>query len=438
MRNVRLHLRGKKVLIMGLGLLGGGVGATRFFIKKGAKVTVTDLKTKEQLGPALAKLEGLPIRYVLGGHREEDFKNQDLIIRNPDVLPDSPYLAVARRRGIPIEMVESFFVKHAKAKVIGITGTRGKTTTTLLIGKLLKDAKLPTRVAGNVAGSSTLELLDTITPSTYVVLELSSFQLHGFGESKISPHIAVITNVFPEHLNHYKTLQEYVDDKKNIFQYQRRDNCLMLNRNDRFTEEFTKEAKSKVFLFDKDDIPHDWHLKLLGTHNLENAAAAMAVGKILTSSLATIKRSLTSFTPLPYRLERARTIHGITFVNDGVSTSPEATIAAIKSFDKKTLLLLGGNDKLLDFRALGKLVDRKAKAVFLMRGTATANIESAISKKHLIKGWFDSLEDTVSAAYRFAKRGDIILFSPAATSFHWFNNIYERSEAFEKIVRNLQ
>lgn len=429
-------MKNKKVLIMGLGLLGGGVGAARFFAKKGANVTVTDLKTKEQLAPSLEKLKGLPIRYVLGGHQEEDFQNTDLIIRNPDVLPDSPYLQLARQRGISVEMVESFFAKQCKGKLIGVTGSRGKTTTSFLIAKLIKDAGLPTVLAGNVAGVSTLDFLNKITSKTYVILELSSFQLHGFGESKISPHIAVVTNIFPEHLNHYQTLQDYVHDKKNIFRFQKKSDYLILNKHNSYTKKFAKEAKAQVLFFSQSDVSSSWQLKLPGEHNRENIAAAMAVGQILKINLSTMKKSLTAFKSLPYHLEVIRKLRSTTFINDGISTSPEATVAALSSIDKKVLLILGGNDKLLDFRQLGKLVDKKAKAVFLMKGTAMANIKKSIPKE-LIKGEFGNLSDTVHAVYSFAKSGDVVLFSPAATSFNWFENVYHRSGEFEKIVRDL-
>lgn len=434
---LRESLKRKKVLIMGLGLLGGGVGAARFFATHGAKVTVTDLKTKEQLFPSIEKLKDLPINYVLGKHREEDFRKTDLVIRNPDVLLDSPYIAIARQYKVPIEMAESFFVKHSPCPVIGVTGTRGKTTTASLVASLLKDAGLTAVLAGNVPGVSTLDFLDKITPKTYVILELSSWQLQGFGESKISPHISVITNIYPEHLNHYKTLRDYIEDKKNIFRYQSKKDYLILNKNSDYTKEFKREANSQILLFESDLVPGTWQLKLKGEHNRENIAAAIAVSKILNLSQKSIKKSIENFTPLPYHLERIRLLNGVTFINDGVSTTPEATIAAIKSFNKPLLLILGGNDKLLDFSGLGRLIDKKARAVFLMKGTATPKIKKAISKKNLIKGSYDNFKDTIGACYQFAQSGDFILFSPAATSFNWFNNIYHRSQEFEKIVKNL-
>lgn len=434
---LKLSFEGKKVLIMGLGLLGGGVGAARFFATHGAQVTVTDLKSKNQLLPSIEKLKGLAIRYVLGRHRKKDFQETDLVIRNPDVLKDSPYLEVARRHGIPIEMAESFFVEHCPSRVLGVTGTRGKTTTACLIAKMLKDAGFKVLLAGNIPGVSTFNFLDKITPKTYLVLELSSWQLQGFSDAKISPVISVIINIYPEHLNHYKTLRDYIEDKKNIFRYQNKKDYLVLNKNNKYTKEFAKESRAQVFLFGQEDVPSGWSLKLPGTHNRENVAAAIIVGKILGLPPKSIRKTMESFNPLPYHLEQVRRIRKITFINDGVSTSPQATVAAIQCFNRPVLLILGGNDKLLDFGGLGSLVDKKVKAVFFMEGTATPKIRKAISKKGLIKGSFDNLKDTVRACYKYARPGDVILFSPAATSFNWFNNIYHRSLKFEKIVKSL-
>ncbi len=428
--------KNKKVLVMGLGLLSGGLGAARFFAENGARVTVTDLKLEKQLASSIEKLKDLPITFVLGEHREKDFCEADLIIRNPDVLLNSPYLTLARKNKVPIEMAESFFVKNFPALVIGVTGSRGKSTTASLIAHILKEAGLPVFLAGNVAGSSTLQLVDKITPQTYVVLELSSFQLEGFGESKISPQVAVITNIYPEHLNHYPTFKDYVDDKKNIFRFQTKSDFLILNKRNKYTKEFKKEAKSKVFLFDGNDVSQDWNLKLKGEHNRENAAAAIRVSQILKIPPEIIQKAVENFNPLPYHLEKVREIAGVSFINDGVSTSPEATMAAIQTFKQPVILLLGGNDKKLDFKELGRQINQKAKAVFLMEGTATEKFKKVI-KKELIYGSFSNLRETVLAAKDFAKNGDIILFSPAATSFNWFNNIYERSLEFEKIVRSL-
>ncbi len=433
----KFNIKEKKVLVMGLGLLGGGVAAARYFARKGARVTVTDLRSRKTLLPSIKKLSRLPIRFILGEHRIEDFANTDLIIRNPDVMPDSPYLEVARKKGIPIEMAESFFAKNCPGKIIGVTGTRGKSTTATLIAKILQDAGKDVVLAGNVAGIGTLTYLDKIDVRTIAVLELSSFQLNALGEVKISPDIAVITNIYPEHLNHYATFDNYVADKKNIFRYQTKKDYLVLNKNSKFSQDFAKEAPSKVIFFDSDNLSKNLPTKLLGEHNRENIAAALAVGQLLGVEMDLMRKTIANFSPLPYHLENVRTIKKIKFINDGVSTSPEATIAALNTLNGNIILILGGNDKKLDFRELGLLVSRKVKAIIIMRGTAESKIKKAIPQKGLIKGEFDNLRETVRSAWALAKPGSIILFSPAATSFNWFSNTYQRSKLFTEIVKSL-
>jgi len=252
-----MNFTGKRVLIMGLGLQGGGVGVARFFAEKGAKVTVTDLKTKEELASSIKSLSDLPLAYVLGKHREEDFKNADLVIRNPDVDKNSPYLEIAREHGAIVEMDESLFLRlwQKKENIIGVTGTRGKTTTTHLIGMILKQAGLPILLGGNLRGIATLSLLDKATPETKIVLELSSWQLQGLDWNKLSPHIAVITNIYPDHLNRYKNMKDYIADKKIIFRYQKEKDLLVLNAKDKISKNFVRQAKSKIIWFCKSDVP---------------------------------------------------------------------------------------------------------------------------------------------------------------------------------------
>ncbi|MBI1919313.1 UDP-N-acetylmuramoyl-L-alanine--D-glutamate ligase, partial [Candidatus Microgenomates bacterium] len=339
--------------------------------------------------------------------------------------------------GISIEMAESFFAKNCPGKIIGVTGTRGKSTTATLIARILQDAGKDVVLAGNVAGIGTLTYLDKINSRTIAVLELSSFQLNALGEVKISPGIAVITNIYPEHLNHYATFDNYVADKKNIFRYQTKKDYLVLNKNSKFSQDFAKEAPSKVIFFDPNNLSKNLPTKLLGEHNRENIAAALAVGQLLGVEMDLMRKTIANFSPLPYHLENVRTIKKIKFINDGVSTSPEATIAALNTLDGNIILILGGNDKKLDFRELGLLVSRKVKAIIMMRGTAAPKIKKAIPQKGLIKGEFDNLRETVRSAWALAKPGSIILFSPAATSFNWFSNTYQRSKLFTEIVKSL-
>ena len=432
---------GKKILIMGLGHLGGGAGVARFFVEEGAHVTVTDLKNKKELEESLEKLKGLPIEYVLGKHHADDFKTPDLIIRNPDVPFDSEFLQVARRNKIPIEMDESLFLKFCPVSVIGVTGTRGKTTTTILIGEILKKAGYPTLLGGNLPGIATLSLLPKITPQTKVVLELSSWQLQGLAQNKISPHIAVVTNIYPDHLNRYKNFKDYIDDKKLIFKYQKKDDLLVLNQEDPIVSGFSTQAKSQIVWFKKTDWPADWPLKILGVHNRENAAAARVVGKLLKVDEEIIKMAMGEFAGVPHRLEIIRKLKGVTYVDDSTSTMPVAGIAALRAFGQNPIILIaGGNSKKLDLSDFALEITKMVKAVVLLEGTATDELESGIKREGAgmkILGRFSDFKKAILTAQEVVEPGDVVLLSPGCTSFGMFRNEFDRAEKFKQIVLSL-
>jgi UDP-N-acetylmuramoylalanine--D-glutamate ligase len=241
-----MDFTGKKVVVMGLGTLGGGVGTARFFAKKGARVVVTDLKSREELKTSVEELSQYPIEYILGNHREEDFIKADLIIKNPSVPSSSPFIELARKNNIRVEMAESLFMELSPTKnIIGVTGTRGKSTTSQMIYEIIKTAGRKVVLGGNVKGIATLELLGAIDDSYYVVLELSSWMLEGFGWNKVSPWISVITNIYPDHLNRYKGMDEYINDKKNIYKFQKKDDILILNKDDKTSQNFASEAPGR-------------------------------------------------------------------------------------------------------------------------------------------------------------------------------------------------
>lgn len=433
--------RGKKVLIMGLGRLGGGEGVARFFAQAGAKVTVTDLKSEEELKDTVERLKDLPITYVLGKHRTEDFQNQDLVIRNPAVPATSEFLQTARKNRIPVEMDESLFLKLCPVPVIGVTGTRGKSTTTSLIGEILKQAGYHTLLGGNLPSIATLSLLRQIKPQTKVVLELSSWQLEGLGWDKISPHVAVVTNIYPDHLNRYQNMADYIADKKLIFKNQTEKDFLVLNQDDKIVAGLAREAKSKVLWFKRADWPISWPLKILGEHNRENAAAAYAVGKLLGVDEQIIKKALGDFGGVPHRLEVVCELDGVTYVDDSTSTMPVAGIMALKAYEGKPIILIaGGNSKNLDLTEFAKEIVERVKAVVLLGGTATKELESGIKNYESgskILGKFNDFGEAVSAARNFAKPGDIVLLSPGCTSFGMFKNEFDRGEKFKKIVLSL-
>src|SRR5215216_4538843 len=236
-----MDLRGKRALVMGLGIHGGGLGVARFLASQGADVTVTDLRTAEQLQASIEALAGLPIRFVLGRHDDDDFRNTDLVVRNPGVPRESRYLQIARAHGAAIEMEMTLFFRLCRGPILGITGTKGKTTTTLLTGAMLREQYPDTVVAGNLRVSA-LEALPRITAGTPVVLELSSWQLEGLGEAKLSPRYACITNISPDHLDRYGSIEAYAEAKKQLFLHQRSGDIVVLNANDAYTSDMRADA----------------------------------------------------------------------------------------------------------------------------------------------------------------------------------------------------
>lgn len=267
----------KKILIVGLGNQGGGAGLARFFSKLGARVTVTDKKNENELEDSLKTLRNLPIQYRLGCHILEDFIQSDVIFKGPSVPWTLPEIVEAEKRGVPVEMESSFFASVYPGPIIGITGTRGKSTTTMLIYQLLNEFNLRAHLAGNISHVSTINLLPNINPSDYVVMELSSWQLSGFHRKKISPHIAIFTNLYPDHLNYYKTMDDYLYDKKAIYLYQKPEDFLIAHES---LLQSIHTSKSQLITYSADDFPHTLNY-LKGQHNRENAAAALTVSKLL-------------------------------------------------------------------------------------------------------------------------------------------------------------
>src|SRR6266571_1027553 len=242
-----MDLRGKRVLVMGLGLQGSGMAAARYAAQQGAIVRVTDMKSPEILAPSVQALAGLPIEFVLGEHRHEDFLWAEIVIRNPGIPLTSPYLRLAHEHGAHIEMEIALFFLACPGRIIGITGTRGKTTTSTLMHSILQNSGAHTVLGGNVAGIETLSLLPQITSDTLVVLELSSWQLEGLAPHRISPAVAVMTNIYPDHLNTYSGMADYAEAKANIFRYQRSTDIAVFNYDNPWTRRFGEEAPAKAW-----------------------------------------------------------------------------------------------------------------------------------------------------------------------------------------------
>jgi UDP-N-acetylmuramoylalanine--D-glutamate ligase len=452
-----LDLRGKRVLVMGLGLQGSGMAAARYAAQQGAIVRVTDMKSPEVLAPSVQALAGLPIEFVLGEHREEDFLWADIVIRNPGVPLSSPYLRLAREHGAQIEMEIALFFLACPARIIGITGTRGKTTTSTLIYEILKASGAPTVLGGNVAGVETLSLLPQITPETLVVLELSSWQLEGLAPHAISPQVAVMTNVYPDHLNTYSGMEEYAAAKANIFRHQQAGDLAVFNYDNPWTRRFGEEAPGRVwftslqrggsFARGSADISPLLFREtpLIGQHNLENILLATTTACLLGVPDETIGETVRQFHGVTHRLQEVAVVRGVRYINDSTSTTPVAGRVALEAFAAPLVLVAGGNTKHLPLEDWPEAIVRRCRDVILLQGSGTDELLQALEEQaqkqglpNPVRGVFTNFTQAMDAAVALTSPGDVLLFSPGYTSFGMFLNEFDRGNQFISYVRHLQ
>lgn len=451
--------KNKKVTVFGLGLHGGGLASANWLIKHGAKVTITDLKNKNQLESSIKKIEGKP-KLVLGRHRIQDFKNADIVVQNPGVPADSKFLAIARRAGVQIENEATLFFKNCPGAIIGVTGTRGKSTTSTLIFELLKKKYASVRLAGQPQ-KPMMEILDKIKPNDLTVLELSSWQLEILGEQKISPQVAVITNIYPDHLNRYKGMKEYIAAKNAIFSSQKPNDLAVFNYDNLQTRKMAGLAKAHRFWFSKkyfkeqngvylkngriffrlfgkeERLAATKEIQIKGEHNLENVLAALAVAGIFSLKPSQIRSVLNNFKGLPFRLELIGKFGNINYINDTTATTPDGTMAALKSLKKNIILIAGGDTKNIPdqkFKDLAKIIQKSCRGVVLFEGKGSTQLLKYLKKGKIITG-INNMVDAVNLAKSLAKKGDTILLSPACASFNLFVNEYDRGRQFNQIVK---
>lgn len=429
--------QGKHILVFGLGILGRAASVAKLFAQIGCQVTVTDLKTKAELKSSINTLDSSAVNYRLGKHLDQDVLESDVIIRNPAVPWNHALLEMARKENKTIRMDTSIFASYFTGRIIGVTGTRGKTTTTLLIHALLKDSGIPTLLAGNATKRANIELLKETKESSVAVMELSSWELQGFHQQQISPNIAVVTNIYHDHLNRYDSFRDYISDKTKIFKFQDKTDHLILNRQNKWTKQMSGLAKSKIHWFKKNDFPSDWKLSLLGDHNLENAAAALVVGNLFNLKKARMKKVFASFPQVKHRLENTATINGVTFINDTTSTTPVATIKSLQTISSPIILLVGGNSKNLPLGSLPAVIAEQTKAIVLLKGTGTEKLKKALTpfKSANIISQNLTFKDSVLKAQSYASLGDVVLLSPGFTSFGEFANEFQRGDKFKEIIR---
>lgn len=436
------------VMILGLGQYpkGSGVAAALHFARLKHDLLVVDPYYTKAMAKNVARLKRFKnVKFVLGKHATERVQDMDLVVRHQRIRTDEPELKMARKHGIPIESELSVFLEACPAPVVGVTGTRGKSTTTALLHSMLEMSKRWRKawLGGNILVSP-LTYLDQIKSTDIVVLEMSSFQLEGLGEAGRSPQIALLTNLMRDHLNTYASMEEYAEAKAQIFRHQKPGDLAVLPSGKVF-DTYAKEAPGRVHRWGKTGSPEAILvrrsvLKIKGEHNVRNAEAATAVALLLGAKKTVVKKALESFKGLENRQEIVAVKRGITFVNDTTSTTPDATIAALDVYrgsgPNRVHLIFGGADKELEFdeiaRTLGK---RKDVAVYLLPGTAERKIKTTFKKA---RASFDAVKDLRDAFRRIepvAKRGDVVLLSPGAASFGLFKNEFDRGDQFKKLVK---
>jgi UDP-N-acetylmuramoylalanine--D-glutamate ligase len=418
------HFAGKKITVMGLGLLGRGVGDAEFLARHGAELIVTDLKTEVELATSLERLQGFSnITYRLGGHDLADFQGRDFILKAAGVPLNSPYIAEARKHHIPIKMSASWFAEVSGIPTVGVTGTRGKSTTTMMLYDIMRAAGMEVLLGGNVRGVSTLALLDQITPRSIALMELDSWQCQGWGEVKMSPNVAVFTTFMRDHMNYYHDdMRAYLWDKAQIFINQKPEDTFVVS--DQVLpqlDEFKHVVRSHVSVA----RPGHVDLSVPGEHNQLNAACALGAARALGIDDAVSLGALKAFRGVEGRLQLVREVRGVTFYNDTNSTTPDATLVALRALGtEKTILIMGGADKGLD---MAPLMDALPQRVVYLKGTGTERLG--------ITG--TDLNSAFAEALRLAHPGDTILFSPAFASFGLFKNEYDRGDQFSALVAAL-
>lgn len=485
---------GKRVVVMGLGRFGGGEGVADFLARKGARVLVTDVRGETELAETVARLRRTDgIEFRLGEHREEDFRNADLVVVNPAVADDSHFLKITRSSGALLTTEINLFFELCPALIVGVTGTNGKSTTAALIHSILQTIGLRTYLGGNI-GASLLPRLNTINKGDVVVLELSSFQLQRLRWIKRSPQVALLLNLSPNHLDRHKTVKNYAEAKAAILDYQISSDIAVLNATDRYHDFFRERVQGDLGLFAEDINRAERSIKLragysdrdlivevrdemsrmefsidigelgLSTwdrswtveedyvgHNAVNLCAATltSVATLLKLNIPTNKNSLKdsllglrrSFQPLKHRLERVAEIDGVAFVNDSIATNPESVLSALKCYpEKRIVLIAGGYNKKLSYESLAEIIVKRVKKLILIESDGGVEVAKAVREAGGGENFLlfvKSIDEAVRRAADTAETGDTVLLSPACASYGMFANFEERGNRFKRSVLEL-
>ena len=447
------ELRGKRVLVVGLART--GVATALFCAARGASVTATDTRTENEIGEAIAPLRTAGISLELGGHRENTFLEQDLIVPSPGVPADVPLLQAARAKGVTIWSEVELAGRFLKGRLIGITGSNGKTTTTSLIEHILKGAGFSTILAGNI-GTPLISRVEQTSNNTITVAELSSFQLELI--ETFRPNISVFLNLTPDHLDRHHTLEEYGCAKARIFENQTEADSAVLNADDPATTSLAP-AKPQVYWFsrkqrvargafvreneivfrndgEEEVVLSLQEIPLPGEHNVENVLAAVAATRLAGAEPTAIAKGVRSFAGVEHRLEFVAEIGGVRYYNDSKATNVDATLKALDAFPGRILIVLGGKDKGSDYSVLQRPLREKAILALLI-GAAAEKIEKQITGSVAIER-AGTIERAVEIASHAARRGDVVLLAPACASFDQFQNYEHRGRVFKELVHQLE
>lgn len=425
--------KNKKVAVIGLGIEGSD--AVNYLLSLGSKVTILDKNDESLLD--FSKIDRTKVDVICGDSYLNNLDSFDYIVRSPGVYRFLPSLVEAEKKGAIITSAIKIFFENCPGRIIGVTGTKGKGTTSTLIYEILKENDFDVYLSGNI-GSPYLKLLNNLKSDSWIVMEMSSFQLI---DLDMSPQIAVVLNITSDHLNWHKGIEEYVESKRNIVKYQTQDDFAVVNTEYDIPNDFVKGIKSKVIGFSKKDLDLKFKQNLLlrGEHNLENIAAAVAVSKVLNIDEDKVLDVVRNFKGLEHRLELVDTINDISFYNDSFATGPQPTIAAINSFTEMETLILGGSDKDLDYKELKKEINKKenVKNIILIGEIGSAIGEGIIGKNIINLGSSPMLE-IVKKAYEITPKGGVVILSPAAASFDMFKNYKDRGNQFKEAVNSLK
>lgn len=465
MKTIKDDFNGKRVTVAGLGRFGGGVAVTKWLVAKGAKVLVTDRDPAEKLADSVRQLEGLPVEFVLGEHRERDFTDTDLLVVNPAIPPNNPFLLASQNARVPVTTEMNLFVERCPTRhTVGVTGTKGKSTAATLLARMLNAATAPNRhpnvdpkrgnpapalltdrtrarkvyLGGNM-GTSLLDRLDAITEDDIVVLELSSFMLHYLGLIHWSPHVALVTMVSADHVDWHGSVDAYLDAKRSIVRFQSEKDFAVVSSHLPGSRAFGKLTKGTVIEFGKRaNLPAAFAPLLPGKHNRLNERGAYATARLFDVYADEAEREVADFRGLPHRLEVVHEAGGVKWVNDSIATIPEAAIAANGAFEPgRVIQIIGGVDKGNDLREMCRVLGERCKAVLTIgkSGPSLAELVRAQHQATLIE--CETLDRAVDEAKKLGTAGDVVLLSTACASYDQFRNFEDRGERFAALARRV-